>query len=268
MSGLWKTVQTSIVNANNDPVGAVNQGLDSVLGPSFDYLQTIQSPGQKGVSSDGNIGQVFTNANAIKDYVGNLIVGPKVGNRFFRETGGTCMTPTGKEVSRYTYINNKLGGDDAAGIFGTSFQNAVGGSGFDGIIPGAGGDVASMNPLKIVNGLVLDGTPPCKPFRCPITNQQTGVDNGTEVRFLTPSLEFNMRGCSEITNKDEITTFEENETKRAEENKNEYAKEVFAPYFNNQQSSHVLVNTDPTPVIFWGVAVLMLGLLLNKRLFK
>lgn len=263
MSGLWKNVQSSITEVNNNPIGAVNAGLDSILGPSYDYLQTIQSPSQKGVSSDGNVGQVFTNANAIRSYVGNLITGPKVGNQFFRETGGTCMTPGKKEVSRYTYINNKLGGDDAAGVFGPSFQRAIEGSGFDGIIPGAGGDIASMNPLKVMNGLVLDGVPDCKPFRCPVTNVVSGVDRGTETRFLTPSLELNMRGCTEITNKDEIRELEEQEGKKAEN----VAKEVFSPYFVDKQS-HVLVNTDPTPIIFWGLAVLLAGFLLNNRLFR
>jgi hypothetical protein len=240
MSGLWKSVQGSIVQANDNPIGAVNSGLDAALGPSFDYLQTIRSPREMGVSSDGNIGQVFTNAGAIRSYVGNLITGPKVGNQFFRETGGTCRTPSGKEVSRYTYINNKLGGDDAAGVLGPSFQRAVEGSGFDGIIPGAGGDIAAMNPLKIMNGLVLDGIPPCKAFRCPVTNIQTGVDNGTETRFLTPSLEFNMRGCQEVA-EEELP-----------------AREVFAPYFESQKS-HVMVNTDQTPLLLLGVAILTAG---------
>jgi hypothetical protein len=259
MSGLWKSVQSSIAQTNDDPIGSINSGLDSVLGPSYDYLQTIQSPSQKGVSSDGNIGQVFTNANAIRGYVDNLIVGPKVGNQFFRETGGTCMTPNKKEVSRYTYINNKLGGDDAAGIFGASFQRAVQGSGFDGIIPGAGGDIASMNPLKIINGLVLDGIPECKPYRCPVTNVQTGVDAGEETRFLTPSLELNMRGCREVTDAAQIIELENTEQNKSKN----AAKEVFSPYFEN--TPRVLINTDPTPVIFWGVAVILLGILINCR---
>jgi hypothetical protein len=244
MSGLWKSVQDSIVQANDNPVGAVNAGLDSALGPSFDYLQTIRSPRDMGVSSDGNINQVFTNANAIRNYVGNLITGPRVGNQFFRDTGGKCRAPNGKEVTRYTYINNKLGGDDAAGILGPSFQRAVEGSGFDGIIPGAGGDIAAMNPLKVMNGLVLDGVPPCKQFRCPVTNIQTGVDNGTQVEYLTPSLEFNMRGCQEVPPE----------------------KESFSMYSESERS-HVMVNIDPTPVIFWGIAVFVAGtILLNSNL--
>lgn len=263
MSGLWKTIQSGIVNANDNPIGAVNSGLDSALGPSFDYLQTIQSPSQKGVSSDGNIGQVFTNANAIRSYVGNLITGPKVGNQFFRESGGTCRAPGGREVSRYTYINNKLGGDDAAGVFGPSFQRAVSGSGFDGIIPGAGGDIASMNPLKIINGLVLDGVPECKPFRCPVTNIQTGVDSGSEVRFLTPSLEFNLRGCQEVTNSDEIKALEDKESGIRLEN----AKEVFTPYFE-RKDKYTLVNTSQQPVIFWGISILLLGVFLHYKLTK
>jgi hypothetical protein len=196
---MWKSVQSSIAEANSNPMAAGNQVLDQALGPSFDYLQTIQSPASKGVGSEGSMDQVGRNASAIFSYVDNLIVGPKVGNRFFKDTGGMCQIPDGTVVPRSSYTNNKLGGDDAAAVLGPSFQKAVAGSGFDGIIPGAGGDLAAMNPLKIMNGLVLDGVPPCKAFTCPVTDIQTGVDQGNQTKFLSPQLEFNMTPCRAAT---------------------------------------------------------------------
>jgi hypothetical protein len=75
----------------------------------------------------------------------------------------------------------------------------VEGNGFDGIIPGAGGDIAAMNPLKIMNGLVLDGIPPCQAWTCPTTDIQTGVDQGPQTKFLSTSLEFNMSPCTAST---------------------------------------------------------------------
>jgi hypothetical protein len=210
---MWANLKSSIVAANDNPINALNSGLDSALGPSFDYLQTIQSPEQKGVHDYGTFEQVGTNANAITSYVGNLIIGPKVGNQFFTDTGGFCKAPGGKIVSRYTYVNNKLGFDDATGVLGQSFHDAVAGSGFDGLIPGAGGDIAAMNPLKVMNGLVLDGVPDCKAYTCPVTNKVSGVDQGTDTKFLTPSLEFNINPCKVAADQ---TSFEAKAPKNAE----------------------------------------------------
>jgi hypothetical protein len=207
---MWKSIQSSIAEANSNPMAAGNAVLDQALGPSFDYLQTIQSPADKRVGSAGTMEQVGTNASAIFGYVDNLIVGPKVGNQFFKDTGGMCRlagtkdkegndTGDGEVVPRFSYTNNKLGGDDAAAVLGDSFQKAVGGSGFDGIIPGAGGDLAAMNPLKIMNGLVLDGVPPCSAFTCPVTDIRTGVNQGNETRFISPQLEFNISPCRAAT---------------------------------------------------------------------
>jgi hypothetical protein len=204
---------------------------DSAIGSSFDYLQTIRSPAEKGVSSDGTFGQVFTNANAIGGYVTSLLSGPKVGNQFFRDTGGQCKTPSGKVVNRWTWNNNKLGADDAAGVLGPSFANAVAGSGLDGMIPGAAGDIASMNPLKVMNALIEPGVPDCKAFSCPVTDERSGIDKGRETHYLTPSLEFNMRGCTP-------------------------ASESFTPFFHAPHTPRKLVNTDTTPYIFLGAAVL------------
>lgn len=236
MSDLWSGVQSSIVAAGDNPIGAVNSGLDKVLGPSYDYLQDIRSPRDLGVSSDGNLDQVFRNSGAIRTYVNNLLVGPKTGNQFFRDTGGMCRAPNGEIVQRHTWVNNRLGMDEAAGVLGPSFQRAVSGSGFDGLIPGMGGDIASMNPLKIMNGLVLDGIPPCEKYSCPVTDVRTGVPKGRETQFLTPSLEFNLTGCQ---------------------------KESFAPYFPEDYSPRNLINMDTTPYITLFLALLGMGALFN-----
>jgi len=238
---MWSSVQTSITSAGDNPIGAVNSGMDAALGPSFDYLQTIRSPAAQGVSSNGTFSQVFTNATAIGGYVNSLLSGPKVGNQFFRDTGGKCRTPSGQVVNRWTWNNNKLGGDDAAGVLGPSFRNAVSGGGFDGIIPGAAGDIAAMNPLKIMNALVLDGVPPCQAFSCPVTDEKTGLDKGRETKFLSPSLEFNLNGCTQVA---EPT-----------------APESFTPYFNSPHVPRTLVNTESGPMILLGLAIATLVVL-------
>jgi hypothetical protein len=121
-----------------------------------------------------------------------------------------CRTPGSKDdkgidkgdgpvVPRFTYTNNRMGMDDAAAVLGPSFSKAVAGSGFDGIIPAMGGDIAALNPLKLMNGLVLDGVPPCVAYTCPVTDIQTGVYQGTQTRFISPSLEFNITPCRAAT---------------------------------------------------------------------
>ena len=55
---MWKSVQSSIAEANSNPMAAGNDILDKALGPSFDYLQTIKSPADKGVGSEGTMDQV------------------------------------------------------------------------------------------------------------------------------------------------------------------------------------------------------------------
>jgi hypothetical protein len=234
---MWASVQEGITAANDDPIGAGNDVLDKALGPSFDYLQTIRSPAEKGVSSDGNFDQVFTNANAINDYVGNLIRGPKVGNQFFQSTGGKCRAPDGNVVDRWSWINNKLGGDDASGVLGPSFQRAVSGSGFDGIIPGAAGDMAMMNPLKIMNALVLDGIPPCQEYTCPVTDMNTGASKGTETHYLSPSLELSLRGCTPASVKEG------------------FVDGNVAPYYPDEYLPSKMMSTDTTPYLLWGLAI-------------
>jgi len=254
---MWASVQKSIVKAGDNPIGAGNEALDRVLGPSYDYLSTIQSPAEKGVSNAGTIDQVFTNTGAIAGYVNNLLLGPKVGNQMFSDTGGTCKAPNGSIVPRWTWINNKLGSDDAVGVLGPSFQRAVGGSGIDGIIPGAGGDIAALNPLKVMNALVLDASPPCKAYSCPVTDG-AGVDRGRETHFLCPSLELNMNGCKEVKDSSEL--------EKASAVK---AGESFTPYFADSYGPNKLVSTDPTPAIILGVAVLLFaGYVLTRRSSK
>jgi len=207
---MWASVQSAITSANNDPMAAGNDILDKALGPSYDYLQDIQSPSKLNVGDAGTMDQVGTNANAIKTYVDNLITGPKSGNQFFKDTGGMCRAPGNKDdkgqdkgdgpvVPRFTYTNNRMGMDDAAAVLGPSFSKAVSGSGFDGIIPAMGGDIAALNPLKLMNGLVLDGVPPCIAYSCPVTDIQTGVYQGSQTRFISPSLEFNITPCRAAT---------------------------------------------------------------------
>jgi hypothetical protein len=271
-------------------MGAGNAILDKALGPSFDYLQTIQSPADLHVSDNGSLSQVGTNANAIVTYVDNIITGPKSGNQFFKDTGGMCRLAGSKDdkgndkgdgpvVPRSTYTNNLLGMDDASAVLGSSFARAVEGSGFDGIVPAMGGDIASMNALKLMNGLVLDGVPPCQAYTCPVTDIKTGVPQGNESRFLTPQLEFNMRPCkvaSADTANGLLAKFQAEQTAAAKKGKAPVKKEkvkgklgtpeTYANFQDNLYQAPVPVEyIDPLSYYTLGAAVLVfLGYVLMK----
>lgn len=280
---MWASVQDSITSAGNNPLGAASSGADAVLGPSFDYLKQIQSPDKKGVSSAGTMDQVFTNTGAITGYVNDLIAGPTdgsggFGNQMFSDTGGKCRLPgtidpktkldnkDGEVVHRSTWINNKMGATDAAGVLGTSFQSALGDTGMNGIVPGIGGDIAAMNPLKIMNAMVLDGIPPCQAFTCPVTYDD-GKNKGKDTRFLSPSLELNMRGCTLAGGTDLQQALDVDRARTKAAATAAKKGESFAPYFAGSYGPNVLVSTDPTPTILLGVAVaLFVGYVALRRI--
>ena len=276
---MWASVQSAITSANDDPMGGGNAILDKALGPSFDYLQTVQSPASLNVGSDGTMDQVGNNADAIHTYVDDLITGPKTGNQFFKDTGGMCRAPGTKDkdgkdtgdgpvVQRYSYTNNRLGMDDAASVLGPSFSKAVSGSGFDGIIPAMGGDIASMNPLKLMNGLVLDGVPPCKAYTCPVTDIKTGVPQGNETRFLTPQLEFNLTPCQAASADaaGALLAKIQADQKKAAVKAKSGTPESYANFQDNLYQAPILVDyIDPVSYFTLGAAVLVfLGYVLMK----
>jgi hypothetical protein len=168
---------------------------------TFDYTAGIQSPGSKGVGQSGSIDQVVTNATAIGDYVGNLTIGPLLGNQYFSDSGGSCIVTdpndpnNGKTVPRSTFVNNRMEGSDIAADF-PSLGAALGGdlNTFDGIVPGMMGDLVATNPITIFHALMLPGVPQCKAYSCPTTDS-AGNSSGNQTYYLVPGLEQSLQKC-------------------------------------------------------------------------
>lgn len=179
-----------------------NAAADTIMGPSADYTSMIATPAQKGVGDSGDIGQLFTNGNAVFDYVKQLTTGPRLGNAQFVQTAGLCKvkdTTTGKDESipRWTLVNNRVSGMD---VLPASLKSAIGGFEFDGLIPGMLGDVGALNPVTLLNGLTADGVPQCRAYNCPVTDR-SGMSMPNEVRFITPELELlspEKNGCGYV----------------------------------------------------------------------
>ena len=154
----------------------------SVMGPSYSYVDNIQSPSALGVGSDGSMSQVARNIDGVVTYVQYLISGPAMGNRFFIKTGGTCTAPDGSSQSRSNYVNNVT---DAAEALPESMRRDLGGlaSDFNGLIPGMIQDVEGLNPVSLFNSLSADSVPTCECYSCPVTS---GVSNGFLNTTLSP----------------------------------------------------------------------------------
>jgi hypothetical protein len=95
---------------------------------------------------------------------------------------------------------------------------------------------------------MASGVPDCKAFSCPVTDPLSGIDKGRETRFLTPSLELNMRGCTEVA---------EPPAPPAKESFDSMfdSSPSHTPFFPSSYSPRKLVNTDSTPYVFLGIAV-------------
>jgi hypothetical protein len=154
----------------------------SVMGPSYSYVDNIQSPSALGIGSDGSMSQVARNIDGIVTYVQYLISGPAMGNRFFIKTGGTCTAPDGSSQSRSNYVNNVT---DAAEALPQSMRRDLGGlaSDFNGLIPGMIQDVEGLNPVSLFNSLSADSVPTCECYSCPVTS---GLSNGFLNTTLSP----------------------------------------------------------------------------------
>jgi hypothetical protein len=154
----------------------------SIMGPSYSYVDNIQSPSALGVGSDGSMSQIARNIDGIVTYVQYLISGPAMGNRFFVKTGGTCKAPDGSSQSRSNYVNNVT---DAAEALPESMRRDLGGlaSDFNGLIPGMIQDVEGLNPVSLFNSLSADSVPTCECYSCPVSS---GLSNGFLNTTLSP----------------------------------------------------------------------------------
>jgi hypothetical protein len=157
-----------------------SSGTQSIMGPSYSYVDHIQSPSALGVGSDGSMSQIARNTEGIIQYVQYLISGPALGNRFFIKTGGTCKAPDGSTQTRSNYVNNVT---DAADILPESMRRDLGGlaSDFNGLIPGMIQDIEGLNPVSLFNSLSVDSVPTCECYSCP-------VSSGVGTAFLNTTL--------------------------------------------------------------------------------
>jgi hypothetical protein len=133
----------------------------------YPYWKNIKSPDQLGMSDKGTFDVMSKDINGLISYVELLVSGKSkasstggpLGNKYFLNTGATCIDDaTKKEVDRYIYINNVPKGNIPFVSYGmgTNFKD------FKGLIPGAMGNLNTLNPLTVIQEFSQGTLPSCK----------------------------------------------------------------------------------------------------------
>lgn len=142
------------------------------LGPNYDFHTKIRTPKELGMSPDGNMGALAKDIAGLSGYVEVLVTGKgranktgkALGDKFFLKLPSKCKdVKTGKEVTRYHYIDNQIDGNIPLPGFDVN-------TGLKGLIPGAISDVLSLNPMILLKGFAEGSRPWCKAVTKDIIN--------------------------------------------------------------------------------------------------
>ena len=186
-------------NLFQDVLSDANAVQQNLLGPTYPYYKNIKMPNQIGMSSQGSLSALGNDVNGLIQYVEVLVTGNSeasatggpLGNKFFLQTGAKCTdTGSGNLVDRYIYIDNVPNGDIpfiSQGL-GVNFSN------FEGLIPGAMGNLNVLNPFAIMSSFLAGSNPPCQE----LTMQTIDVNNNssTATQFVTLSDIGSMDPCT------------------------------------------------------------------------
>jgi hypothetical protein len=179
-----------------------------LLGPDYPYYKNIKTPKEIGMSSDGNLKTLGNDISGLISYVEVLVSGKSnasktggpLGNKFFLQTGGkcavkgTCSDPddpsTCQQTDRFIYVNNVPNGNIpfiSSGL-GVNFTE------FEGLIPGAIGNLGALNPFGILGAFTSGATPECQE----VTLQTVDANNNTSnaSHYLTTVDLTNMDPCN------------------------------------------------------------------------
>ena len=186
-------------NIFNDVLSDVKGVEQEFLGPSYPYYQNILSPGQIGMSADGNLQTLGKDINGLIQYVEVLVTGNSsasatgqpLGNKFFLQTGAKCTDVTsGQQVDRYIYVDNVPTGEIpfiSQGL-GTDFSD------FRGLIPGTMSDLNVLNPFGILQSFMAGSNPPCQELTMQTIDASNNKSQATQ--FVTTVDIKNMDPCS------------------------------------------------------------------------
>lgn len=181
-----------------DVLKNVDSVQEDLLGPDYEYWKQVRSPGEMGMSGEGSISALSRDIAGLINYVEILVgggggasrVNGPMGNKFFLKTGAKCKDKqTGKKVDRFTYINNVPDGQIpfiSQGLGGKSFSS------FEGLVPGALGNLNVLNPFAIFQSFMMGNFPECQPLTMETIDannnksQQTQFVATTDIKNMNP----------------------------------------------------------------------------------
>ena len=172
----------------------------SILGPDYKYYRFIKTPRELGMSDRGDMGTLGANVAGLVNYTKLMVEGTgaankagnrPLGNKFFLKTGGECKAPDGSSQDRYIYINNVPNGSIPflSSAMGSNFST------FRGLVPGAIGDAADMNPLAMMSGFMQGNNPKCTAVSLSEINSNN-QKTGRKTRYIANSDILQMDPCT------------------------------------------------------------------------
>lgn len=185
-----------------------------LLGPAYPYYKNIKNPSQMGMSDKGTIQQMGTDIDGLVSYVELLVSGKSsasktgnpLGNKFFLKTGAKCMAQDTckdasgcQQVDRYIYVDNVPNGSipfisSSAGINFTDFE---------GLLPGAMGDLEVFNPFGLMRAFLSGSTPKCKNITMQTINNKN--EKSSESHYVTLTDIGDMDPCSFTNGKNPVS---------------------------------------------------------------
>ena len=175
------------------------QGLEeSLLGPDYEYYKFIKAPTKMGMGAKGNIKTLTKDIEGLIAYVELLVTGntkasktgKPLGDKFFLKTGAQCIdTKTNDKVTRYLYLNFVPTGE----IPFISSGMGINFSEFEGLVPGAMGNLDNLNPMRLFSAFMAGSDPSCQS----ITMETVDENNkkGKETHYVTVDDIKNMNPC-------------------------------------------------------------------------
>ena len=156
----------------------------------YPYYKHIKTPAMLGMSDEGTFDALSNDITGLISYVELLVAGTgkasasvtgkPLGDKYFISTGSKCTdTKTKQEVDRYIYINNVPEGNIPiiSDFVGTKFGSARG------LIPGALGNLNSLNPGKIMNAFSDGSNPECQEITMETIDNNNATS--TETHYVT-----------------------------------------------------------------------------------
>ena len=171
-----------------------------LLGPDYKYYKFIRTPSELNMSGDGNMGALARNVSGLVNYTQLLVEGTgqankagnrPLGNKFFLKTGGQCKSKDGSSQDRYIYIDNVPNGSIPflSSAMGQNFST------FRGLVPGAIGDAAAINPLGMMTGFMQGSNPKCTAISLREIDSNNKV-TGRKTRYVANSDILQMDPCT------------------------------------------------------------------------